>query len=95
MYLVFTGLGVEIGLFESMFIFAFSSIVGVITMLPGGLGTAEGSMVGLAIMGGVEISKATAATLLIRFSTLWFGVIMGLVILQYLSRKGEELGGRT
>lgn len=94
MYLVFAGLGVKIGLLESMFIFAFSSIVGVVTMLPGGLGTAEGSMVGLAVMVGVNISQATVATLLIRFATLWFGVIIGLVILQYLSREGVRLGGR-
>ena len=94
MYLVFAGLGVEVGFFEAVFIFAFSSIIGALTMLPGGLGTAEGSMVGLTVMLGVDISQATAATLIIRFSTLWFGVIIGLVILQYLSRDGEESGGR-
>jgi uncharacterized membrane protein YbhN (UPF0104 family) len=43
---------------------------------------------------GVDISQATAATLIIRFSTLWFGVIIGLVILQFLSLEGEEPGGR-
>jgi uncharacterized protein (TIRG00374 family) len=83
-----------VGFFEAVFIFAFSSIIGALTMLPGGLGTAEGSIVGLTVMLGVDISQATAATLIIRFSTLWFGVIIGLVILQFLSLEGEEPGGR-
>ena len=91
MYLVFAGLGVEVGFFEAVFIFSFSSIIGALTMLPGGLGTAEGSMVGLAVMGGVNISQATAATLIIRLSTLWFGVIIGLVILHYFFSRGMNL----
>lgn len=64
----------------STFIFAFATLFGAVSMLPGGLGVAEGSMAGL--MNGVfhlapDLATATAATLLVRFSTLWFGVAVG------------------
>ncbi|HEC87183.1 MAG TPA: flippase-like domain-containing protein [Thermoplasmatales archaeon] len=89
-YLVFSGIDVNIGILESTFIFAFSSVVGTLTMLPGGLGATEGSMVGISMILGVEISKATTATLLVRFLTLWFGVIIGLVILQYIFHEDQD-----
>lgn len=90
LYLVFVGLGVEMGLLSAVFIFAFSSIAGVLSGLPGGIGVAEGSIVGLSMMKGVEISRATAAAILIRFCTLWFGVVVGLVSLHYLYRKSRQ-----
>jgi uncharacterized protein (TIRG00374 family) len=85
-YLVLVGLGMEVGLLTSMFIFAFPSIIGVVSMLPGGLGVAEGSMVGLLILIGLSLSVATSATLIIRATTLWLGVGIGLGILSQIRR---------
>jgi hypothetical protein len=50
-------------------------------MLPGGLAAAEGSLDGLLLLLKVtrEPSVAAAATLLIRFGTLWLGVAVGLI----------------
>lgn len=74
--------GVEADLGEATFIYAFASMFGALTMLPGGLFATEGSMVGLL----QEVFRilpqralASAATLLIRFCTLWFAVIVGAV----------------
>lgn len=65
------------------FIFAMTTILGAISFLPGGLGVAEASMIGVLLVLGVfqDESSATAATYLTRFATLWFGVILGLVAL--------------
>lgn len=81
-YLVFIGLGYEISLLSATFVLAFSSIVGAVSMLPGGLGAAEGSMMGLLVkVVGVPKDIAAVSTIIIRFCTLWFGVIVGLAAL--------------
>jgi glycosyltransferase 2 family protein len=77
------GLGFSLDLFiKSMFILAVSSLVGSASGLPGGLGTADGSMLGLTRLL-ITSSKAIggAATLLIRLCTLWFGLGIGVLAL--------------
>jgi len=102
-YFVFTGLGYEISLAAATFTLAFSSIVGSLSMLPGGLGAAEGSIMGLLVkVVGVPSGTAAVATILIRFCTLWFGVAVGLLaivsnrrLLGFVNRMGtaaEEKG---
>lgn len=66
---------------DALFIFSFSSIAGALSMLPGGLGVTETSMTGLMIGLGVDKSNAVAATMMGRFATLWFGVILGIAVL--------------
>ncbi|MCL4442305.1 MAG: flippase-like domain-containing protein [Firmicutes bacterium] len=79
-YYVFIGLGYKVPLLVATFTLAFSSIVGSVSMLPGGLGAAEGSIIGLLIeVAGVPKGIAAVATIIIRFCTLWFGVAVGLL----------------
>jgi uncharacterized protein (TIRG00374 family) len=66
---------------NAIFILAFSTIVGAVTALPGGLGAAEVSIAGmLVLVAGAETAVASAATLLIRLATLWFGLLLGLAV---------------
>jgi uncharacterized protein (TIRG00374 family) len=80
-------------LLAATFLYAFTTILGAISFLPGGLGVTEGSMsVGLVELGllGTE-SLAVAATYLIRFATLWFSVILGLfAFIVYRQRYLDE-----
>jgi uncharacterized membrane protein YbhN (UPF0104 family) len=64
-------------------------------MLPGGLGAADTTIGGLLLVSvkGISNATASAATLLIRFCTLWFGVSIGLLTL-FLFRKRFERGGQ-
>lgn len=63
----------------AVFTLSFSTIIGAVSALPGGLGAAEASIAGmLALLGGIPAATASAATLLIRLATLWFGVGLGL-----------------
>lgn len=65
---------------NAIFILAFSTVVGAVTALPGGLGAAEVSIAGmLVLVVGTEAGVASAATLLIRLATLWFGLLIGLM----------------
>lgn len=85
LYFVFAGLGLGFGFdlfLKATFILAFSSLVGSVTGLPGGLGTADGSMLGLTrLLVSTSATIGGAATLLIRLCTLWFGLGLGVVAL--------------
>lgn len=88
LYLVLVGLGVPASwhlLLAATFVFAAATWIGGASMLPGGLGAAEASVAGLLLLTindpAMSTSLAAAATLLIRFATLWFGVLIGVVAL--------------
>jgi uncharacterized protein (TIRG00374 family) len=82
LYIILVGLGVPAGwnsLSIAIFVLAFSMVIGAVTALPGGLGAAEASIAGmLALLLSQSADVNAAATLLIRFATLWFGVGLGL-----------------
>lgn len=91
-YLVLTSLGLVPSLtlaMQAAFILGVSTLIGAASMLPGGLAAAEGSLAGLILLLGLthDPSIAAAATLLIRFATLWLGVIVGLVGLAIVARQ--------
>ena len=95
-YLILLGLGVPGGwetAGKAVFILSFAIVIGAISTLPGGLGAAEGTIAGmLALVLCLPGSVAAAATLLIRFATLWFGVTLGLLV---WARSPELLGQAT
>jgi uncharacterized protein (TIRG00374 family) len=80
---------------QATFIFAASTLFGLVSFLPGGLGTSEATSAGLLIaLVGVSASVAAAATIIIRFCTLWFGVGLGVVALLWFGQRyrgGEAL----
>ncbi len=83
-YFILKGLGlVDTSrlLVTAVFVLSFSTVVGAISALPGGLGAAEVSIAGmLTLLLQVQPAVATTATLLIRLATLWFGVLLGLIV---------------
>ena len=91
LYLVLLGLGAAPSatlLNQATFALASASLVGSASLLPGGLGAAEGTMAGvLEVVAGQPKEVAAAATLLIRACTLWFGVALGSLALVALTRR--------
>ena len=64
---------------------AAGTIAGAVSMIPGGLGLTELTIDG--ILGGyMPPAQAAVTTLLMRFCTLWFGVLLGLLALAALKR---------
>lgn len=66
--------------------YAAGTLAGALAMLPGGLGVTEVGMTGLFRAAAPELSLATvsAATILVRLCTLWFGVALGCLALAVL-----------
>lgn len=76
-WLCLSALDFSSGLATAIGIYAASTIIGAFTFTPGGIGLTEASMAGLLIAAGMPSHAASAATLLIRVVTLWFGVALG------------------
>jgi len=83
-------------LLHSAFILPIATLASALLFTPGGLGVAEGSIQALC-QTLVDMSKSSAAvaTLIIRFGTLWFGVIVGLIAFGILSRRLAKEGRLT
>jgi uncharacterized protein (TIRG00374 family) len=83
--------GTPLLMLQSTFIFAASTLLGLVSFLPGGLGTSEVSSAGLLLVMVQDVQMnaavATAATIIIRFCTLWFGVSLGALALVWFSRR--------
>ncbi|MBR9689626.1 MAG: flippase-like domain-containing protein [Candidatus Altiarchaeota archaeon] len=69
--------GGTIGLVAALFTFSASSVFGNLTMLPGGLGATEAGLTASLIVFSVAKGIAASTTILIRFTTLWFGFLIG------------------
>ncbi len=78
-YYLLQVMGADVSLTAAIFIYAFSMLIGAISFLPGGLGGAEVTMTALLVLNGMDSAAAVAATLLIRLTTLWFAVVLGLL----------------
>ncbi len=97
--LIVVGLGIPFSwtlVALSAFAMGFATLAGSLLLVPGGLGVAEASIDGLLLAfgrapwlpeGTITQPMAAAATLMIRFATLWFGWLLGLVCLAIVSRR--------
>jgi glycosyltransferase 2 family protein len=96
-YVCVRGLKLDLGLDDTVLVFALGSLAGALSFLPGGLGVAETSMTGLIqVLGDASRAAAVAATVLIRLATLWFAVVLGLsglgveLLLERSARSHED-----
>jgi len=91
LYLVLRGLDLSATLLEANFAYSFSTLVGALSMLPGGIGGTEAGMAGILAFLGIGYSSALPAVLLIRLCTLWFAILVGIVFMAFLlSRSGKR-----
>jgi len=90
-HLVLTRLAGDVSLAAAAVVFCLSILMGVASMLPGGVGGAELGMVGLLVALGVGESAAVAGTAIMRVTTLWFAVLLGLACLAPAIRLATRL----
>jgi len=86
-YLCAVGLGAEAGFLMVVFVFAVSSLLGVLSMIPGGIGAVEA---GLALqfvkLAEMSTGLAGALTFVIRLATLWWATFIGILGLLLVRR---------
>ena len=86
-YLCSLGVGAGKPFLVIVFIFAVSTLAGVLSMLPGGIGVAEAGLAGMfTSVAGLSGGLSVALTLVIRLATLWFATLIGIVGLLLVRR---------
>lgn len=91
MALLARGLGLQVPISACAVVFAGSTLFSVLTFIPGGLASYEGSSVVLLHQFfGLTLASAAALTLLTRLATLWFGVLIGLLAMIALRAKARN-----
>jgi uncharacterized protein (TIRG00374 family) len=77
-------LGIDLGFGRMLALFPVSTLVGAASMLPGGLGSTEATVIALLSVGGVSLVTASLAAVGIRLATLWLATILGMVAFAFL-----------
>ncbi|MCP5063709.1 MAG: flippase-like domain-containing protein [Ignavibacteriae bacterium] len=86
-YIILRSFTINISVVLTSFIYSFATVIGSLSMLPGGLGATEGSLTFLLVDHGFLNEHAVVATLIIRAVTLWFSEIIGALALLIFSKR--------
>ena len=81
--------GADLGFWKAVMIFVFATLAGGLTGAPGGVGGAEAAMIALLYMDGIGAEIAVPATAIIRVTTLWFAILIGLAIFPQAEAKSK------
>lgn len=81
LFIIANALFIDINIIQAMFVFSISVLIGAISFLPGGIGSAEIVMAAVLVSMGANETTAVAATLIFRFTTLWYSVFLGVLAL--------------
>ena len=92
-HLLLGWMGADIGLWTAMGIFTFATLAGGLTGAPGGVGGAEAAMVALLSIEGVPLEVSIPATAVIRLTTLWFAIGIGLAVFPLAERCAARARG--
>lgn len=89
--LVAMSLGIEPALPVGLALLAHSAgtIAGAVSMIPGGLGLTE-ITIGAILTGVMSEPDAAVTTLIMRFATLWFAVLLGIIVLGTIKKKNRH-----
>ena len=101
-YLVFLAFGANVNLIVIGEVFIVASLVGMIPLLPGGIGAVDTLMIFFYSSAGITASISAAATVIERLISFWMATMIGLLILPYygtsiwdklsFSKSSDELG---
>lgn len=81
LHLILAGLGYDMSILTATAIFGFSTLVGVLSLLPGGLIVTDAGLMELITHAGIPATPAALATILARVFTLWLAVLVGSIVL--------------
>ncbi len=97
-FLLLDWMGAALPLWTAVSIFLFSMMTGGATGAPGGVGGAEAAMVALLSLQGVPLEVSIPATAIIRITTLWFAIGLGVIVFPFAegiaARTGHALENR-
>ena len=88
-WLLLGWLGADVSFAIAVAVFAFAMLSGGATGLPGGIGGAEAAMVAVLMLVKVPLEIALPATAIIRLTTLWFAIGVGIAVFPFAERAAS------
>ena len=85
--LAFNALNLNLDIFSSSQIYFTSLLIGLLSLIPGGIVITEAGMLGLLLQNNVETTAASLAVLVIRAITFWFPFFVGVIVLRWISKR--------
>lgn len=86
LYTVFYAFNVEISFLVIIIIFLLANVIGVITPLPGGIGSMELSLTGLFVLFGVPRALAGSIALVDRLVSFWLVTALGIIFSTFYAK---------
>lgn len=87
LYIVFMAFDFEIGFMSVIIIFMLANIIGVLTALPGGIGSIELSLTGLMVIFGVSPSIGGSVAIVDRIVSFWIVSLLGIIFSAYYTHE--------
>jgi len=79
---------IQTSISSAVAIYSIAVLLGAIAFLPGGLGGTEAAMVFMLMKLGFDAPAATAITFICRLATLWFAIVLGILVMFIMSLLG-------
>lgn len=98
LYVVFVAFNVEINFVAIIIIFLLANIIGIVSALPGGIGSIELSLTGLFVLFGVSSAVGGSIAMVDRLASFWVVSALGIIFASYYAKdilddiKGYTLG---
>ncbi len=89
-WLLLDWFGANVPFWKAVGIFTLATLAGGLTGAPGGVGGAEAAMIALLSLEGIGPGLSVPATIIIRVTTLWFAIIIGLLIFPLAEKKSRK-----
>ena len=86
-YVAFLAMGIDFGIVDTTQMTFTSTIFGALSFLPGGVGITEGSLIGMLVGKGLEISVASSLVLLLRLTSIWFATTLGFLSTHFVLKQ--------
>jgi len=87
-YVAFLAFDQQFGILQTLQIYYTSIAYGALSLVPGGVGITEGTLIGLLLSEGLTISVATALVLFVTLVTIWFATILGFIATRFVLKTG-------
>jgi len=86
LYVVFIAFNVEISFVAIIIIFLLANIIGIISVLPGGIGSIELSLTGLFMLFGISSTLGGSIAMVDRLASFWVVSALGIIFSAYYAR---------
>ncbi|MEW6137423.1 MAG: lysylphosphatidylglycerol synthase transmembrane domain-containing protein [Thermodesulfobacteriota bacterium] len=89
-FIILDGFSLSSTILQANFVYCFSTLVGALSMLPGGIGGTEAGMIALLAFMGIPYGRALPAVILIRLCTLWAAIAVGVIFMVIMTMRSRS-----